>query len=496
MKTNLKIALILLVGLVVISLIIFSVSALRFKGLDNNPDFELISKSEWPLLKPLKSLSISDNGQSWGYRIDDRIVVNGKVVTKSTYNIFLHNISFDQTGEQYGVRFERAGKRYVIINDKEYGPYDNEDLYLEFNPFWNKSGDYWYTFQKEGKWYAMISGTVHGPYPGDSIDRPFVQFCYNSMTFGIKYTKDNSEYFEFKNKTYGPYKSIEKIYDLEKQNDFVMLINDRGNKKVITKDKNITIGASANLGVNTTDGIWYITGNPVFGNYVNGEPLTGEYRKILYAMEDEGSNYIFYQGEDKSLYMNDTKLADSYDGIKHKHIKDGTAYIFYEKDKRFYFTDGNTTIGPLEYASHFYTDLQEGSVLWTAQHLGRVYLYDLDTLLFSHPYFPSSGFKPIIVNNKPALYNANNMYGTSNVDYINIIIDEGKSIKFGPYLKGLMSNDGGYSIIRQKDDGHYLIYNGKEYGPFKTIKTPHLDYNFQVVGVQDFFGYIKTYRLK
>ncbi len=111
--------------------------------------------------------------------------------------------------EHFLFTFSRNGEAFVNLGGKEFGPYDKvfnykttykRDLYLD------KNGNYAFRYLKDGKFYFHINGKDYGPYDDfdeykDNLD--FSQIDKGRFEFSAN--RDGEKYFVIDDQEFGPY---------------------------------------------------------------------------------------------------------------------------------------------------------------------------------------------------------------------------------------------------------------------------------------------------
>lgn len=462
------------------------------KGVDEK--FELISTSKNKYNSDLL-LNISPDGRNFsvGYEsfFNRVFVVNDTWVKNGNKDSFLPIALFDKTGENFGLRIDQGDFRYVYINEKKLGPYDNEFI-VEYSPRFSDDGkNWWFGYRKDRKWYLNFTGTIWGPYDGDIADNPQIKFEQSTKHYGIKYKKENQFYFDYDSQIWGPYDYIDKFYLLEEQN-FVMLVEHEGQKKVITNDKEIELDKSARFHFNVVEDTWFISQNGNDGNYINGERV--EYKKIIDVINRDGRDYIFSHGDGGYLYLNNNKIVEDFDKIVDIHIEQQVTYVLFMYNQSYYYFNGENIQGPFEYVSSLYNKLGSGITAWVGRKEKEVFLNHLNNKTFSVEHKGEFNYSPFFLNyDEPAILYLDGDMGKTN---FKIIKSTGEELAFGPFHSYSISYQGISYLTGENDSGHYIIYKGKQYGPFKALED-HKDENGNIIiGIHDDDGYIKTYKLK
>ncbi len=145
-----------------------------------------------------KKKFVNINGKSYGPY--DQIGPKG-----GWYHLFVLN------EQQFLFTFTRGGQAFVNINGQEFGPYDKvfnyhttykRDLYLD------KKGNYAFRYLKDQKYYFHINGKDYGPY--DDFDEykdilNFSQIAEGHFEFSANI--DGQKYYVVDGKSFGPYEA-------------------------------------------------------------------------------------------------------------------------------------------------------------------------------------------------------------------------------------------------------------------------------------------------
>jgi hypothetical protein len=125
------------------------------------------------------------------------ININDKIFGPYENQIFVRNL---YKNGNFTANYEKNGKNFLVVKDKIYGPYDgyinNLSLY--------KNGKFTATYEKNGEVFLIINDKIFGPYFGNIS----AENLYINGKFTAKYERNGEEFLILNGQLFGPYKDI------------------------------------------------------------------------------------------------------------------------------------------------------------------------------------------------------------------------------------------------------------------------------------------------
>lgn len=410
---------------------------------DGNSYVNINSKAYGPY-STIRKIVFSNDGKSFSFEASKTNKEAGKEYWYANANGKEYGESYDQImdtrvaqdGVKYAYAYRKGTEYFVVVNGKEYGPFDQ---YQEGDLKFAQDGDghsFKYSVQNKysGKtsYYANVHGTVYGPYA--YVEE--IKMSYDRKRFGFKYsTEDGGQFVRVgSNNPYG-YSSISNFDFSEDGNHFSIIANTAS-------------GTVVNL-----DGKGY---GPYDNKYAQFSFIGGADKYdvgFLYSDSSAGVGYASVKGKDYGPYSLISNVTALNGKAAFSYTKDGKDYVFV--DERVY--------GPYDPRETSNLILSPAEGLFAFQYKTNDKRYINVNGVPYGPYDQLDAFK-FSMDGKRYAYR----HSSGEAWYANV-----NGTTYGPYdqLDYLVfSEEGqGYNFRYEKDGKRYVNLNGQIIGPYESF---------------------------